>query len=94
MKENEMEKLIGEITDKITEVCDVNEYDVPLERVIEWAIARVLKAVIDGLPLPGEVGRCSRIGIPPSPEFEDWIQHVIEYHHSGLVIALCPEEER
>ena len=56
--------------------------------------ARIGKAYAEGLPLPGEVGRCSRIGIPPSPEFEDWIQHVTEYHHSGLLIALRREEEK
>ena len=73
--------------------CDIDAQN-SCDKRVSANIARIGKAYAEGLPLPGEVGRCSRIGIPPSPEFEDWIQHVTEYHHSDLVIALRREEEK
>jgi len=89
-----MEKLVEEIRRERCKGClfvrRLAEYKcgaVPerCREAIRRDIAHILKAVVDGILLPKEVGRCSRVN---TPEFDDWVKHTIEFHHATLFIAL------
>jgi len=61
-------------------------------KLAERIISRVLKAVVDGMPLPGEAGRY----VWPTPGLkEEWIKSLYDkgFRVGGILIALSPEEE-
>jgi hypothetical protein len=101
MKENEVE-LIAEIAHKLRLFYRSARGDALggfypddwtwVDEMAKMFIARILKAVVDGLPLPGEVGRDKVLGWNGGIVCEGDLEIQVEV--GDLLIALRKEEEK